>query len=48
MMSNFWLLARAMRPRIASALGRSVSDFDTPLRLNRSVPPPAARVRSRI
>ena len=44
MMSNFWLLARAMRPRIASALGRSVSDCsDTPLRLNRSIPAPGGQ-----
>lgn len=40
MMSNFWLLARVMRPRVASALGRPVTDFDTPLRLNRNVPAP--------
>lgn len=40
MMSNFWLLARVMRPRVASALGRPVTDFDTPLRLNHNVPAP--------
>ncbi|MBN8414371.1 hypothetical protein LCL99_02215 [Halomonas denitrificans] len=40
MMSNFWLLARVMRTRIAASLGRPVSDFDTPLRLNRSIPAP--------
>lgn len=40
MMSNFWLLARVMRPRIAASLGRPVTDFDTPLRLNRSIPAP--------
>ncbi len=40
MMSNFWLLARVMRPRVAGSLGRPVTDFDTPLRLNRSVPAP--------
>lgn len=40
MMSNFWLLARVMRPRVAAALGRPVTDFDTPLRLNRNVPAP--------
>ena len=40
MMSNFWLLARVMRPRVAAAIGRPVTDFDTPLRLNRSVPAP--------
>jgi|GEM_PF-1819935 len=40
MMSNFWLLARVMRPRIATALGLATSDFDTPLRLNRNVPAP--------
>ena len=43
MMSNFWLLARVMRPRVAAALGRPVSDFDTPLRLNRNVPAPGGR-----
>ncbi len=43
MMSNFWLLARVMRPRIASALGRPVADFDTPLRLNRSIPAPGGQ-----
>jgi hypothetical protein len=40
MMSNFWLLARAMRPRIAAALSTAVTNFDTPLRLNRSIPAP--------
>jgi hypothetical protein len=40
MMSNFWLLARVIRPQLAAALGRPVSDFDTPLRLNRNVPAP--------
>jgi hypothetical protein len=40
MMSNFWLLARVMRPRIAASLGRPVTDFDTPLRLNRNIPAP--------
>ena len=40
MMSNFWLLARVMRPRVAAALGLQVSDFDTPLRLNRNVAAP--------
>jgi hypothetical protein len=43
MMSNFWLLARVMRPRIATALGRPVSDFDTPLRLNGNVPAPGGQ-----
>jgi hypothetical protein len=43
MMSNFWLLARVMRPRVASAMGRSTSDFDTPLRLNRNVPAPGGQ-----
>jgi hypothetical protein len=43
MMSNFWLLARVMRPRVATALGRPVTDFDTPLRLNRSVPAPGGQ-----
>lgn len=43
MMSNFWLLARVMRPRIAAALGRPVTDFDTPLRLNRSIPAPGGQ-----
>jgi hypothetical protein len=40
MMSNFWLLARVLRPRVASSLGLSVTDFDTPLRLNHNVPAP--------
>jgi hypothetical protein len=43
MMSNFWLLARLMRPRIANSLGRPVTDFDTPLRLNRSIPAPGGQ-----
>ena len=38
MMSNFWLLARVIRPQLASALKRPISDFDTPLRLNHAVP----------
>lgn len=40
MMSNFWLLARVIRPKLAQALGRPVSDFDTPLRLNHPIPAP--------
>ncbi len=40
MLSNFWLLARVMRPRVAAALGLSASDFDTPLRLNHNVAAP--------
>lgn len=40
MMSNFWLLARVMRPRVAAALGLMVTDFDTPMRLNHNVPAP--------
>ncbi|NVK21534.1 MAG: hypothetical protein HWD86_03370 [Kangiellaceae bacterium] len=47
MMSNFWLLARVMRPRIATSLGRPVTDFDTPLRLNRSIPAPGGQGRLR-
>jgi hypothetical protein len=43
MMSNFWLLARVMRPRVASSLGLAITDFDTPLRLNRNVPAPGGR-----
>jgi len=43
MMSNFWLLARVMRPRVASALGRPPTDFDTPLRLNKNVPAPGGK-----
>jgi hypothetical protein len=43
MMSNFWLLARVMRPRVAASLGRTVTDFDTPLRLNRNVPAPGGQ-----
>jgi len=40
MMSNTWLLAKVMRPRVAAALGRPVSDFDTPMHLNHSIPAP--------
>ena len=43
MMSNFWLLAKVMRPRVAAALGRPVTDFDTPLRLNHNIPAPGGR-----
>lgn len=43
MMSNFWLLARVMRRRIAASLGRPVTDFDTPLRLNRNIPAPGGQ-----
>ena len=43
MMSNFWLLARIMRPRVATSLGRPVTDFDTPLRLNRNIPAPGGQ-----
>src|SRR6185369_9430208 len=43
MMSNFWLLARVMRPRVATALGLPVSDFDTPLRLNQNAPAPGGQ-----
>jgi hypothetical protein len=43
MMSNFWLLARVMRPRLAASLGRPVTDFDTPLRINRNVPAPGGQ-----
>lgn len=40
MMSNYWLLAKVMRKRLADSLGRPESDFDTPLRLNHSIPAP--------
>ncbi|MBD8871160.1 hypothetical protein [Nocardioides donggukensis] len=40
MMSNTWLLAKVMRPQVATSLGRPLTDFDTPLRLNRSIPAP--------
>ncbi|MFZ5817345.1 MAG: hypothetical protein ACOY93_18940 [Bacillota bacterium] len=43
MMSNFWLLARVVRPRLAAELGLSAADFDTPLRLNRPVPAPGGQ-----
>lgn len=43
MMSNFWLLARVMRPRVAASLGLQTSDFDTPLRLNHSVMAPGGQ-----
>jgi len=42
-MSNFWLLARVMRPHVATSLGLLVTDFDTPLRLNHSVPAPGGQ-----
>ena len=37
MMSNVWLLAHMLRPRVARELGVDLSAFDTPLRLNRSI-----------
>ena len=40
MMSNYWLLAKVMRATVAGALGRPITDFDTPLRLNRPIPAP--------
>lgn len=43
MMSNFWLLAKVMRPRVATALGIPLNALDTPLRLNRSVPAPGGQ-----
>lgn len=43
MMSNFWLLARVMRPRVATALGTTVTNFDTPLRLNTNIPAPGGQ-----
>ncbi|UVI32902.1 hypothetical protein [Paenibacillus spongiae] len=43
MMSNFWLLAKVLRPRVAEALNRPVTDFDTPFRLNRHIPAPGGR-----
>jgi hypothetical protein len=43
MMSNFWLLARVMRPIVASSLGLVVTDFDTPMRLNHNVPAPGGQ-----
>jgi hypothetical protein len=43
MMSNFWLLARVMRPRVATALGLPLANFDTPLRLNTAVPAPGGQ-----
>ena len=43
MMSNNWLLAKVMRPKVATSLGRPVSDFDTPLRLNQSIPAPGGQ-----
>ena len=45
MMSNFWLLAKVMRPTVAGSLGRPVTDFDTPLRLNTSIPAPGGTGR---
>jgi hypothetical protein len=32
-----------MRPRIAASLGRPITDFDTPLRLNRAIPAPGGQ-----
>ena len=43
MMSNTWLLAKVMRPKVASALGVPVSDFDTPLHLNQSITAPGGQ-----
>ena len=43
MMSNTWLLAKVMRPRVATSLGRPLSDFDTPLRLNRTITAPGGQ-----
>lgn len=40
MFSNPWLLGSVMRPKVAAELGRPVSDFDHPLRLNTSIPTP--------
>ena len=40
MMSNNWLLGQVMRRQVANALGISLSDIDTPFRLNRSIPAP--------
>ena len=40
MMSNTWLLARIMRPRVASSIGQPLSAFDSPMHLNRNVPAP--------
>jgi hypothetical protein len=37
MLSNNWLLAQVVRPKLASALGAQTSDFDTPLRLNHPI-----------
>lgn len=43
MLSNTWLLAQVIRPRLATSMGRPVTDFDLPCRLNRSVPAPGGR-----
>ncbi|QNP40599.1 hypothetical protein [Lysobacter solisilvae (ex Woo and Kim 2020)] len=43
MMSNAWLLGSVVRPQLAAALGRPVTDFDRPLRLNRPVPAPGGQ-----
>jgi hypothetical protein len=43
MLSNFWLLAHVVRPRLATALGANLSDFDTPLRLNNPIPAPGGQ-----
>lgn len=43
MLSNVWLLSQVIRPQLATAMGRPVSDFDVPCRLNRSVPAPGGQ-----
>jgi hypothetical protein len=43
MMSNLWLLARVMRPRVAESFSLKESDFDPPLLLNHPVPAPGGR-----
>lgn len=43
MLSNTWLLAQVIRPRLATALGRPLGDFDVPCRLNRPVPAPGGQ-----
>ena len=40
MLSNTWLLSQVIRPQLATSMGRPLSDFDVPCRLNRSVPAP--------
>jgi len=43
MMSNFWLLARVMRQRVAMSLGVPITTFNTPLSLNQPIAAPGGQ-----